>query len=155
MSLSGHFEKVVINGHSSPWTKVNGGVPEGLLLGHPLFLIYMKALSDGLHSNQKHFADDPSPISILQDIITCTVWLNLDLAKISEGVVQWKMNFNSNFCKQVEELLFGRKICSNPYPYSSHRVSMKTHSPSSISKELRVAVISKIKFWYTYSMYLK
>ena len=49
---------VMFNGHSSSWTNVNAGVPQGSILGRLLFLIYSNDLSDGLSSNAELFADD-------------------------------------------------------------------------------------------------
>ena len=86
---------------------MSDGVPEGLILEPFLLLVYMKDLSDGLQSNRKHFAANTYSFSIIQDINTCTY----DITKISEGAVQWKINF----CKEAQELLFSRKISSKPY----------------------------------------
>ena len=86
---------------------MSDGVPEGLILEPFLLLVYMKDLSDGLQSNRKHFAANTYSFSIIQDINTCTY----DITKISEGAVQWKINF----CKEAQELLFSRKISFKPY----------------------------------------
>ena len=109
-------QRVVLNGQSSSWTKVNAGVPQGSILGPLLFLIYINDLPNGLQSNPKLFADDTSLFSTVQDITTSTVSLNNDLTKISEWAVQWKMNFNPDPSKQAQELLFSQKTCSKPYP---------------------------------------
>ena len=86
---------------------MSDGVPEGLILEPFLFLVDMKDLSDGLQSNRKHFTDNTYSFSIIQDINTSTY----DIAKISEGAVQWKINF----CKEAQGLLFSRQISSKPY----------------------------------------
>ena len=99
-------QRVVFNGQFSSWTKVNAGVPQGTILGPLLFLIYINDLPDGLQSNPKLFADDISLFSTVQDITTSTVSLNNNLTKISESVVQRKMNFNPDPNKQAQELLF-------------------------------------------------
>ena len=67
---------------------MNAGVPEGSILGHLLFLIYINNLPEDLQSNPKIFADDTSLFSTAQDITTSTVSLNNDLPKISEWAVQ-------------------------------------------------------------------
>ena len=109
-------QRVVLNGQSSSWTKVNAGVPQGSILGPLLFLMYINELPNGLQSNPKLFADDTSFFSTVQGITTSTVSLNNDLTKISEWAVQWKMNFNPDPSKQSQELLLIRKTSSKPYP---------------------------------------
>ena len=79
--LKNRQQRVVLNGQSSSWTKVNEGVPQGSILGPLLFLIYIKDLLNGLQSNLKLFADDTSLFSTIQDITTSTVSLNNDLTK--------------------------------------------------------------------------
>ena len=56
--LKNRQQRVVLNGQSSSWTKVNAGVPQGSILGPLLFLIYINDLANGLQSNPKPFADD-------------------------------------------------------------------------------------------------
>ena len=74
--LKNHQQRVVLNGQSSSWTKVNAGVPQGSILGPLLFLIYISDLLNGLQSNPKLFAGDTSLFSTLQDITTSTVSLD-------------------------------------------------------------------------------
>ena len=78
MSFNRFFEKsptkrVVLNGQSLSWTKVNAGIPQGSILGPVLFLIYINDLHSGLQSNPKLFANDTSLFSTVQDITTSTV----------------------------------------------------------------------------------
>ena len=95
---------------------MNASVPQGSILGPLLFLISINDLPNGLQPNSKLFADDTSLFSTVQDITTSTVSLNYDLSKISDWIVQWKMNFNPDPCKQAQELLFSRKTSSKAYP---------------------------------------
>ena len=87
-------QRVVLNGQFSSWTKMNAGIAQGSFLGPLLFLIYINDLPNGLQSIPKLFADDTSLFATVNDITISTVSLNNDLTKISEWVVQWKMNFN-------------------------------------------------------------
>ena len=58
--LSDRQQRTVINGKSSDWKKVTAGIPQGLILGPLLFLIYINDLPDGLRSSARIFADNAS-----------------------------------------------------------------------------------------------
>ena len=58
--LKNRPQRVVLNGQSSSWTKVNADVPQESILGPLLFLIYINDLPSGLQSNLKLFADKTS-----------------------------------------------------------------------------------------------
>ena len=56
--LSGREQRVVIEDHSSKWSHVTSGVPQGSILGPLLFLIYINDIGDNLTSPTRLFADD-------------------------------------------------------------------------------------------------
>ena len=66
--LSGRFQGVVLNGHTSLWKPVLAGVPQGSILGPVLFLIYINDLPNELKTNIKLFADDKSLFATVKDI---------------------------------------------------------------------------------------
>ena len=66
--LNNRKQRIVLNGQVSTFTSVNGGVPQGSILGPLLFLIYINDLSNNLSSNVKLFADGTSLFSIIHDI---------------------------------------------------------------------------------------
>ena len=47
---------------------VKAGVPQGLIVGPLIFLIYINDLPNGLNSNVKPFADDTSLFSVVHNI---------------------------------------------------------------------------------------
>ena len=56
--LTGRMQKVTVNGHSSEWTRVISGVPQGSVIAALLFVIYINDLPDSIKSHLYLFADD-------------------------------------------------------------------------------------------------
>ena len=81
---------------------VNAGVPQGLIVGPLIFLIYIYDLPNGLNSNVKPFADDTSLFSVVHNITDSAYLLNSDLSKINKWALQWKMSFNPDPTKKLK-----------------------------------------------------
>ena len=81
--LSFRKQRVVLNGQASPCVNIEGGVPQGSILGPLLFVIYINDLSDDLSTTPKLFADDTSLFFIVQNVYISASHLNNDLSKIS------------------------------------------------------------------------
>ena len=108
LSLLKHYlengeQRVVLNGQTSEWRKINSGNPQGSVLGPLLFLISINDLPDGIYSLCKIFADDTSLFSKVYDIHKSASNLNDDLEKIIYWDYQWKMQFNPDPNKQANE----------------------------------------------------
>ena len=82
--LENRKQRVVLNGQTSEWRKINSGVLQGSALRPLLFLIYINDLPDGITSICKIFADDTSLFSKVLDVNESIKKLNLDLGKIRE-----------------------------------------------------------------------
>ena len=108
--LNDRCQRVVINSQHSEW------VPQGSILGPLLFLIYINDLPDNLNSLVKLFADDTSLFSTVHDPTLSAKILNDDLSRISEWAHRWKMLFNPDITKQVQEVIFSRKNTKNDHP---------------------------------------
>ena len=104
--LSFRKQRVVLNGQVSQWTNIEAGVSQGSILELLFLLIYINDLSDDLSTNAKIFAGDTSLFSVVCDIRTSAAHLNNDLRKISNWPFQWKMSFNPDPGKQVQEVIF-------------------------------------------------
>ena len=98
------------------WSNSESGVPQGSILGLLLFFIYINDLSEGLTTNVRLFADDVSFFSVVNNNNLLATNLNSDLSKINAWGSQWKMTFNSDPNKQVQEVIFSRKIKKTSQP---------------------------------------
>ena len=122
------------------------GIPQGSVLGPILFLVYINDLPDGINSLCKIFADDTPLFSKVYDIHKSASNLNDDLEKVSFWAYQWKMQFNPDPNKQVNEVIFSRKTSSNnlshpPIKFNNNDISKCTHQ-----KHLGVVLDSKLNF---------
>ena len=104
--LDARKQRVVLNGQYSSLASVKAGVPQGSIHCPLFFLIFINDLSDNLISNPKLFADDTSLFSGVQDITLSAKNLNDDLEKINKWAFQWKMSFNPDPNKQVQDFFF-------------------------------------------------
>ena len=127
LNLENREQRVVLNGQTSEWKKINSGVPKGSVLGPLLFLIYINDLPDGLTSMCKIFADDTSLFSKVLDVNESAKTLNIDLEKINQWAFQWKMQFNPDPNKQANEVILSRKMNNNlsypPVKFSGNNIT--------------------------------
>ena len=107
--LHERFQRVVLNEQTSLWKLVKPGVPQGSVFGPLFFLIYINDLSDKLESNCKIFADDTSLFYKVLDKHVSHATLNKELELKNNLAFQWKMQFNPDRNKQVQELYFSKK----------------------------------------------
>ena len=99
--LDNRHQRVVLNGHSSKWSLVQAGVPQGSILDPQLFLVYINDLPQGLRCNAKLSADDTSLFSTITSPAISLSNLNGDLLKITQWAYQRKMSFNPDITKQA------------------------------------------------------
>ena len=71
--------------------------------------ILSRIVVDGLSSNAKLFVDDTSLFLLFHNVDTSPYELNNDLYQINKWPFQWKMSFNADTSKQVQEIIFSRK----------------------------------------------
>ena len=109
-------QRVVLNGQLSSWSNIELGVSQGSLLGPLLLLIYINNLSEGLTTNAKLYADSVLLFSVVDNINLSVTNLNSDLSKINVWANQWKMTFNIDLNKQVQEVTFSHKIRKTSHP---------------------------------------
>ena len=142
--LNERKQRVILNGQISTWRNVSAGVPQGSILGPLLFLIYINDLTEGLSTNAKLFADDTSLFSVIHDTQTSANNLNKDLERISNWATQWKMNFNPDSTKQVQEVIFSRKVKKAVHPPLLFNNASVTRT--SCHKHLGIILDNQLKF---------
>ena len=81
--LTGQKQRVVINRQVSEWLSVLTGVPQGLILGPLLFLIYINDIVKILGCSIRLFANDTSLYIIVDSPDGADFHLNVDLNSIS------------------------------------------------------------------------
>ena len=84
--LKDRKQRVVLDVQNSTWVNVEAELPQGLILGPPLSLIYINDLSWNLVSNPKLFADDTSLFSVIFGKNLSAKNLNDDLNRINNWV---------------------------------------------------------------------
>ena len=92
--LSISLQRVVINGTSSDWDKVDYGVPQGTVLGPLLLLLYINDIADDLQSDIRHFADDCIWYKVVNNTTDC-VKLQDDIDQLDRWDRKWQMQFNA------------------------------------------------------------
>ena len=156
--LSNRYQQVLLDGQSSMWLPLIAGVPQGFILVHLFFLIYINDLSKNLSSITKLFADDTSIFSVVHDVELSAKQLSDDLSKISEWAFQLKMSFNPDLSKQVQKIVSQPKINFNNSPvvqsnYQKHlglhldeKLNFSHYTKETISKVYKgIRVIKKLQ----------
>ena len=98
--LSGRSQQVVLDGEASDPVPVLSGVPQGLVLGPILFLIFINDLPDNIKSSVRLFADDCVLYRNIQSLQDCLI-LQKDLDSLGLWEADWQMKFNVAKCNSM------------------------------------------------------
>ena len=104
--LANRKQRVVIPGACSDWLPVTGGVPQGSILGPPLFRLYINDIVDNINTTIRLFADETSLYIIADNPHNAARQLNTDLQMIHQWATQWLVTFNPT---KSESIFFSRK----------------------------------------------
>ena len=85
------------DGNYSSWSGVTSGVPQGSVLAHIMFQIYIHDMQEGLNSYIYLFADDAKLLRVIKSHTDC-MELQRDIDKIHEWSKRWKLEFNAKKC---------------------------------------------------------
>ena len=98
--LSERYQKVVLDGQSSDPVPVLSGVPQGLVLGPVLFLIFINDLQDNIRSSVRLCADDCVLYRNINSLTDCQI-LQEDLNSLAQWETDWQMKFNVAKCHSM------------------------------------------------------
>ena len=91
-------QRVVVDGEVSSWKSVLSGVPQGSVLGHILFLVYINDLEEGVTGKILKFADDTKLFRKVREIGDKQN-VQDDIDKLVKWSEKWQMLFNFGKCK--------------------------------------------------------
>ena len=99
--LLGRQQRVVVNGHCSDWATVDSGVPQGTVLGGPLFTVYIKDI-DGvvIFVFIRKFADDTKAAGKVNNTEDAQRFQE-DIDRLDDWADEWAMQFNQSKCKTM------------------------------------------------------
>ena len=109
----------------------------------PLFLIFIYDLPDNLNCNPKLFADDVSLNAVMHNNDTCIEYLKNSLNRLHEWSIKWKMIFNPDLSKLVEEVIFTNR---NSISYPTISYSDVDVLPVDYHKHLGFVLDSKMNY---------
>jgi hypothetical protein len=130
--LAGRTQRVVIDDESSEESNVDSGVPQGTVLGPPLFTVHIDDIDDFVKLIEllKKFADDTKGLKFIKSMADREA-LQKTLDELCRRARMWGMSFNLDKCKIMH---IGR---NNPrYEYKMDDVALKV-----VEEETDVGVI--------------
>jgi hypothetical protein len=130
--LQGRTQTVVVNGEESEESKVESGVPQGTIMGPPLFTIFIDDIDDFIRLIELliKFADDNKGLKIIESLQDKDR-LQQTLDSLCEWAEKWSMQFNVSKCKIMH---IGR---SNP----GHKYYMYGEELKEVEEETDVGIL--------------
>ena len=112
--LSDRSQVVKVNGEESPSAPVLSGIPQGSVLGHLLFVIYINDLPEVISSNEFLFADDTK---VLRHITSRedSIALQSDIDLLNEWSEKWLLKFNTDKCHVISRGKFENIMYTHRY----------------------------------------
>jgi hypothetical protein len=135
--LTGRKQRVVINGEESSWEEVLSGVPQGSVLGPPLFTVFINDLDDVIKCIEllKKFADDTKLGQTATPEGQARMHEALD--KLCEWARTWGMQFNEKKCKVM---YVGHNNTKQAYYMNGHQLER-----TETERDIGVSVAQNLK----------
>jgi hypothetical protein len=112
--LKERYQRVIINGQYSDWTKIIAGVPQGSVLGPLLFLVFINDITSVInHCKIRLFADDTCLFITVDDREVAADLINKDLQNIQEWADKWLVTFSP---PKTEALIISNKSNLDRHP---------------------------------------
>ena len=112
--LEGRTQRVVVDGETSGPASVKSGIPQGSVLGPPLFLIFTNDLAEHTTSTVRLFADDCVMYKSVKSVRDCQE-LQQDLIQLQAWQERWQLRFNPRKCNVMRAIHATRKKIEYPY----------------------------------------
>ena len=93
--LQNRSQSVRVNSKVSEWRTPKSGIPQGMVLGPTLFLIFINDLPDHLKGEASIFADDTTVSTMGKNPIATCENLSSDLCLASTWATNWGMQFSA------------------------------------------------------------
>ena len=136
--LNGREQRVMVNEIPSRWEPVLSGIPQGLVLGPVLFIIYINSMTDVVQSPLLLFADDATlyrEISTVEDQLV----LQKDLEELRTWSKTSLLEFNAEKC--VKMTLTSKKKTTSERTYNLN----KDQNLKSVYKEKDLGIMTDSK----------
>ena len=118
--LSGRYQRVVVHGVESTWTKVTSGVVQGSVLGPTMFNLFINDLPLAIKSSRcSLFADDAKMFKQIKRLLDCYE-LQSDIDNLKLWCEKWYITINLTKCKYISFSLLKSRSIEYTYHFGAH-----------------------------------
>jgi hypothetical protein len=112
--LTERYQRGIINGQTSDWTKLSSGVPQGAVLGPLLFLVFLNDIVYVIrHCSIRMFADDTCLFIVVDNRDESSELVNADLNEISSWANKWLVDFSP---VKTKGIIISNKVNLDDHP---------------------------------------
>ena len=134
--LTDKYQRVIVNGAMSEWTKVTSGIPQGPIL----FIVFINDLPDVVACNTLLFADDTQVYRTVQTTADCDK-LQADIYHLQAWAEKWQIKFHPPKCTVM------RIGSGHPeYVYQMNAAGATVDLDTTLVEKDRVHIDSNLKF---------